>query len=85
LIGGAVVAGQQPLTLVQQAVLAAIFVVLGSVGVLTPYALAARGGGDERLARLRAWLIVHNGALTLLLIVLFGLLFLAKGLRGVLS
>ncbi|MEV0618248.1 GAP family protein [Nonomuraea sp. NPDC050404] len=84
LIGGAIAAGRVPLSLVQQAVLAAIFVVLGSVGVLAPYALTMREGGDERLARLRAWLILHNGALSLLLIAVFGLLFLAKGLHGLL-
>ncbi|MEV0826636.1 GAP family protein [Nonomuraea rubra] len=85
LIGGAIAAGRVPLSLVQQAVLAAVFVVLGSVGVLVPYVLTMREGGEERLARLRAWLILHNGALTLLLVMVFGLLFLAKGLRGILS
>ncbi|MFD0468116.1 GAP family protein [Nonomuraea thailandensis] len=85
LVGGAVTAGRVPLSPLQQAVLAAIFVVLGSVGVLAPYVLTMREGGEERLARLRAWLILHNSALTLLLIAVFGLLFLAKGLRGLLS
>ncbi|MGW4791015.1 GAP family protein [Nonomuraea sp. NPDC004297] len=85
LIGGAIVAGRAAIPPAQQAVLAAIFVVLGSAGVLAPYALTLRRGGEQRLARLRASLILHNGALTLVLVLAFGLLFLARGLRGVLS
>ena len=34
---------------------------------------------------MRGWLIQHNGALTLLLILVFAVLFLAKGLRGLLA
>ncbi|MEV0169118.1 GAP family protein [Nonomuraea fuscirosea] len=85
LAGGAIAAAHEPLTAGRQLILAAVFVVIGSIGVLAPYATALTSGGDERLHRMRGWLIKHNGALTLLLILVFGLLFLAKGLRGLLA
>ncbi|MGW0808537.1 GAP family protein [Nonomuraea sp. NPDC002799] len=85
LAGGAIAAAQQPLPFGRQLILAAAFVVIGSIGVLAPYATALSGGGQQRLQRMRGWLIRHNGALTLLLILVFGVLFLAKGLRGLLS
>ncbi|MGP4095221.1 GAP family protein [Nonomuraea sp. KM90] len=85
LAGGAIAAAHEPLPLGRQLVLAAVFVAIGSIGVLAPYATALSGGGEQRLQRMRGWLIQHNGALTLLLILVFGMLFLAKGLRGLLS
>ncbi|GAA2208168.1 GAP family protein [Nonomuraea monospora] len=85
LAGGALAATREPLPAGRQAVVAAVFVVIGSIGVLTPYATALGGGGQRRLAWMRGWLIRHNGALTLLLILVFALLFLAKGLRGLLG
>ncbi|TYB56173.1 hypothetical protein FXF51_44525 [Nonomuraea sp. PA05] len=85
LAGGAIAASGEPLPAGQQAVVAAVFVVIGSLGVLTPYATALGEGGQGRLAWMRGWLIRHNGALTLLLILVFALLFLAKGLRGLLG
>ncbi|MGP3932150.1 GAP family protein [Nonomuraea sp. KM88] len=85
LAGGAIAAAHEPLTAGRQLILAAVFVVIGSIGVLAPYATALTSGGDERLQRMRGWLIQHNGALTLLLILVFALLFLAKGLRGLLA
>ncbi|MEV0826371.1 GAP family protein [Nonomuraea rubra] len=85
LAGAAITAAHEPLPLRQQIVLAALFVVIGSIGVLAPYATALSAGGEGRLHRMRGWLIRHNGALTLLLILIFALLFLAKGLRSLLS
>ncbi|MFB4268453.1 GAP family protein [Nonomuraea sp. GTA35] len=85
LAGGAITAAHEPLPLGRQLILAAVFVVIGSIGVLTPYATALSAGGEQRLQRMRGWLIRHNGALTLLLLLVFALLFLAKGLRGLLS
>ncbi|MCF6466824.1 hypothetical protein FAF44_00115 [Nonomuraea sp. MG754425] len=81
LAGGALAASQEPLPFGPQLILAALFVVIGSIGVLTPYATALTSGGEQRLQRMRGWLIRHNGALSLLLILVFGVLFLAKGLR----
>ncbi|WP_371778029.1 hypothetical protein [Streptosporangium subroseum] len=66
-------------------ILAAAFVIIGSIGVLAPCATALSRGGEQRLHRMRGWLIQHNGALTLLLILVFAVLFLAKGLRGLLA
>ncbi|MFC5835367.1 GAP family protein [Nonomuraea insulae] len=85
LAGGAIAAAHEPLPVGRQLILAAVFVVIGSIGVLAPYTTALTGGGEQRLQRMRGWLIRHNGALTLLLILVFGLLFLAKGLRGLLA
>ncbi|WP_326629904.1 GAP family protein [Nonomuraea fuscirosea] len=85
LAGGAIAAAHEPLPLGRQIVLAAVFVVIGSIGVLAPYATALTSSGGQRLQRMRGWLIRHNGALTLLLILVFALLFLAKGLRGLLA
>ncbi|MFD0884739.1 GAP family protein [Streptosporangium algeriense] len=82
LAGGAISAGRHPLPLGQRLVLAAVFVVIGSLGVLAPYVTALAGDGEQRLQRMRGWLIRHNGALTLLLILVFALLFIARGLRG---
>lgn len=85
LAGGAITAAHEPLPLGRQLVLTAVFVVIGSIGVLTPYATALSAGGEQRLQRMRDWLIRHNGALSLLLILVFALLFLAKGLRSLLG
>lgn len=85
LVGGAIAAGQAPLPFGRYVILAAVFVVIGSLGVLAPYATALTAGGEQRLQWMRELLIRHNGALTLLLILVFGLLFLAKGLRGLLA
>ncbi|MEV4177724.1 GAP family protein [Nonomuraea sp. NPDC049709] len=85
LAGGAIAAAHVPLPLGRRLVLAAVFVVIGSIGVLAPYATALSAGGEQRLHRMRGWLIQHNGALTLILILIFGMLFLAKGLRGLLT
>lgn len=85
LAGGAIAAAHEPLTLGRQLILAAVFVVIGSVGVLAPYAAALSADGEQRLHRMRGWLLLHNGALTLLLLLVFALLFLAKGLRGLLG
>ncbi|MFI0420751.1 GAP family protein [Spongiactinospora sp. 9N601] len=85
LAGGALAVAHEPLPLGRRLILAAVFVVIGSIGVLAPYATALSAGGDRRLQRMRGWLVQHNGALTLLLILVFALLFLAKGLRALLS
>ncbi|MGV9772360.1 GAP family protein [Streptosporangium sp. NPDC003464] len=85
LAGGAIAARQEPLPLGRQLILAAVFVVIGSLGVLAPYVTALSKDGPQRLQRMRGWLIRHNSALTLLLILVFGMLFLAKGLRGLLT
>lgn len=85
LAGGAITAAHEPLTFGRQLIVAAVFVVIGSVGVLTPYAAALGAGGEQRLQWMRARLVRHNGALTLLLLLVFALLFLAKGLRGLLG
>ncbi|MFC4117067.1 GAP family protein [Nonomuraea zeae] len=85
LAGGALAVADEPLPLGRQLVLAAVFVVIGSIGVLVPYVTALRAGGDQLLHRMRGWLIQHNGALMLLLLLSFSLLFLAKGLRGLLA
>ncbi|UBU18271.1 GAP family protein [Nonomuraea gerenzanensis] len=82
LAGGAIAAAREPLPLGRQLVLAAVFVVIGSLGVLAPYATALTGGGERRLQWMRGWLIRHNGALSLLLLLVFALLFLSRGLRG---
>ena len=85
LAGGAVTAAHEPLRFGPQLILAAVFVVIGSIGVLTPYAAALSAGGEQRLQRMRDLLVRHNGALTLLLLLVFALLFLGKGLRGLLG
>jgi hypothetical protein len=85
LAGAAIAAAHEPLPIGRRLILAAAFVVIGSIGVLAPYATALSGGGEQRLHRMRGWLIQHNGALTLLLILVFAVLFLAKGLRGLLA
>ncbi|MEU1879740.1 GAP family protein [Streptosporangium sp. NPDC020072] len=85
LAGGAVAAGRVPLPVGRQVILAAAFVVIGSLGVLAPYVTALSKDGPQRLRRMRGWLIRHNGALSLLLILVFGMLFLARGLRGLLA
>ncbi|MEV8634175.1 GAP family protein [Streptosporangium sp. NPDC051023] len=85
LVGGAIAAGRAPLPVGRELVLAAVFVVIGSLGVLAPYVTALSKDGPRRLQRMRGWLIRHNGALSLLLILMFGMLFLAKGLRGLLT
>ncbi|QFY12398.1 hypothetical protein GBF35_42710 [Nonomuraea phyllanthi] len=83
--GGAIAAAHEPLPPGGYLILAAVFVVIGSTGVLAPYVTTLSGGGERRLQRMRGWLIQHNGALTLLMILVFGVLFLAKGLRGLLA
>ena len=85
LAGGAVTAAHEPVPFGRQLILAAVFVVIGSIGVLTPYAAALSAGGEQRLQRMRDLLVRHNGALTLLLLLVFALLFLGKGLRGLLG
>ncbi|PZG19941.1 GAP family protein [Nonomuraea aridisoli] len=85
LAGGAIAASHEPLPFGRQLILAAVFVVIGSLGVLAPYATALSGGGEQRLQRMRGWLIQHNSALTLLLVLVFAVLFLAKGLRALLT
>jgi len=85
LAGGAITAAHEPLPFGRQLIVAAVFVVIGSVGVLAPYAAALSADGEQRLHRMRGRLLLHNGALTLLLLLVFALLFLAKGLRGLLG
>jgi hypothetical protein len=53
--------------------------------VANPVDLASLAGGAITAAHERGWLIQHNGALTLLLLLVFALLFLGKGLRGLFS
>ncbi|MFI0366941.1 GAP family protein [Actinomadura sp. 1N219] len=87
LAGAALAQSLVPLTFWERALLAAIFVVLGSAGVLAPFIVVqARGeNADKPLQRMRQWLILHNGALTLVLVLVFGLLFTARGLGHLLA
>lgn len=84
LVGAGLGMSQYGLPFGEQAVLAAVFVLIGSITVLAPFVIALTQGTDSEhvLHRMRAWMVTHNGALTNVLIFTFALLFIAKGLRG---
>jgi hypothetical protein len=85
-IGAAVAIGQAGLSTGEQIGALAVFVVLGSVTVALPV-VYSRLGGEGAAARLEAaksWLAANNATVMFVLLLVFGVLLIGKGI-GVLS
>ncbi|MCI0686441.1 MAG: GAP family protein [Sporichthyaceae bacterium] len=68
----------------EDAIVAAVFAVIGSLGVLAPILIAVLPGLRDRVSLhdLRHWLVDHSVTISFVTTLIFALLFLGKGLRG---
>jgi len=66
---------------------AAVFAVIGSLGVLVPVVVVVALGGRaaQGLERARTWLVGHNDTVTITVLFTFGAVFASKGLHGLLA
>lgn len=83
LVAGAVELGRERLPTSQNLLLAALFVLIGSLSVLAPYLVATLAGKRSGLLpAAREWLLRNNNILSFGMALAFGMIFLVRGLRG---
>lgn len=87
LIGAGAAIGGYGLGTAGNAAAAAVFAVIGSLGVLVPVVVVAALGdrAAHGLERARTWLVVHNDTVTITVLFTFGAVFASKGIRGLLG
>lgn len=80
----ATVIGQAGLGQRGVAIVVALFVAIGTLGILGPLLVHLFGGekADDTLAAWRNWLEVHIGAITAVVMILLGAHLIGQGLRG---
>jgi hypothetical protein len=83
-IGAAANVAQAGVSATDAAVALGVFVVLASLGIAVPVLLSLSGG--ERVAHVldgwKAWLSAHNAAVMAVLLLVFGVVLVSQGLRG---
>jgi hypothetical protein len=81
-IGAAAGLGQLDIGTGDAVVSLVVFVVIGSLSIAGPvvYALAAGDRARHRLDDVKAWLTLHNSAVMAVLLLVFGVVLIAKGL-----
>lgn len=86
-LGAGVTIGSYSLPAGDDAVVAAIFTLVGSLGVLAPLVLRVAVGAElePRLVAARRWLVAHDDVLSFGMFLIFGLDFVGQGLRGVIG
>lgn len=87
LLAAAAALGRHGLGFAGNAVVAVLFALICSASVITPIAVVLRSGsdGEERLSRMRTWLVRHNDDIQILTSVVFGAVLALNGLRTVLA
>lgn len=83
-VGAGFTIGSYDLSVGSYAVVALVFALIGSLGVLAPlgWRQVEGNGAAEKLGRARHWLIGHDAVLSFGMFLIFGLNFAGKGLLG---
>jgi hypothetical protein len=83
-VAAAVSVAQEGLSTISAAFVLTLFVVLASLSIAVPVALDLFGGASaaRALDGLRAWLDANNATVMAVLLVVIGVVLLAKGLSG---